>query len=169
MERALSDFHVCKGAIIEAKARKGKKGVKEDFCIPKLELLQSFKGTVQRLGTLMQFSADTTERLLITHCKDPFSRTARQSKDFTEQCVRLLNRQESMEIFDLYALLSSRGVSLVNDMHAEEEEVAVTNPALAWVSHVLPDKVKSVRDPRPVHNHFLKGIHQAFDLRMTKI
>ncbi|KAG2122975.1 hypothetical protein BD769DRAFT_1359974 [Suillus cothurnatus] len=172
MERALSDFHVCKGAIIEAKARKGKKGVKEDFCIPKLELLQSFKGTVQRLGTLMQFSADTTERLLITHCKDPFSRTAWQSKDFTEQCVRLLNRQESMEIFDLYALLSSRGVSLVNDMHAEEEEVAVTNPALAWVSHVLPDEVKSVRGPRPVRNHFLKGIlsgdaQTAFQVNIT--
>ncbi|KAG1805845.1 uncharacterized protein BJ212DRAFT_1449522 [Suillus subaureus] len=123
MEQALSDFHVCKGAIIEAEARKGKKGVKEDFFIPKLELLQSFKGTVQRLGTLMQFSADTTEHLLITHCKDLFSQTARQSKNFTEQC-------ESMEIFDLYMLLSSHGVSLVNAMHAEEEEVAITNPAL---------------------------------------
>ncbi|KAG2084184.1 hypothetical protein BD769DRAFT_1632983 [Suillus cothurnatus] len=148
MERALSDFHVCKGAIIEAKARKGKKGVKEDFCIPKLELLQSFKGT------------------------DPFSQTARQSKDFTEQCMRLLNRQESMEIFDLYALLNSRGVSLVNDMHAEEEEVAVTNPALAWVSHVLPDEVKSVHGPQPVRNHFLKGIlsgdaQTAFQVNIT--
>jgi hypothetical protein len=172
MERALSDFHVCKGAIIEAKARKGKKGVKEDFFIPKLKLLQSFKGTIQRLGTLMQFSADTTECLLITHCKDPFSRTAWQSKDLTEQCVQLLNHQESMEIFDLYTLLSSCGVSLVNDMHAEEEEVAVTNPALAWVSHVLPDKVKSVRGPRPVRNHFLKGIlsgdaQTAFQVNIT--
>ena len=53
MEQALSEFHSFKGAIIEAEARKGKKGVKEDFFIPKLELLQSFKGTVQRLGTLM--------------------------------------------------------------------------------------------------------------------
>ncbi|KAG1819057.1 uncharacterized protein BJ212DRAFT_1446201 [Suillus subaureus] len=166
MEQALSDFHVCKGAIIEAEARKGKKGVKEDFFIPKLELLQSFKGTVQRLGTLMQFSADTTECLLITHCKDLFSWMARQSKDFTEQCVQLLNCQEYMEIFDLYALLSFHGVSLVNAMHAEEEEVAITNPALAWVSRVLPDEVKSVCGPQPVHNHFLKGIFSG-DVQTT--
>jgi hypothetical protein len=172
MEQALLDFHSFKGAIIEAEARKGKKGVKEDFFIPKLELMQSFKGTVERLGTLMQFSADTTERLLITHCKDLFPRTARQSKDFTEQCVRILNRQESMEIFDLYALLTSRGASLVNAMHTEEEEVAAANPALSWVSRVLPDEVTSVRGPRPVRNHFLKGILSgdaltAFQLNVT--
>ncbi|KAG1821091.1 uncharacterized protein BJ212DRAFT_1478187 [Suillus subaureus] len=108
MEQALSDFHVHKGAIIKAKARKGKKGVKE----------------------------------------------------------------ESMEIFDLYALLSSRGVSLVNAMHAEEEEVAITNPALTWVSCILPDEVKSVRGPQPVCNHFLKGIlsgdvQTAFQVNIT--
>ncbi|KAG1759043.1 hypothetical protein EDD22DRAFT_981216 [Suillus occidentalis] len=171
MQQALSDFHSYKGAIIEAEARKGKKGVKEDFFIPKLELLQSFKGTVQQLGTLMQFSADTTERLLITHCKDLFSWTARQSKDFTEQCVRLLNRQESMEIFDMYMLLTSHGVPLVNVMHAEEE-ITIANPALTWVSCVLPDEVKLVRGPRPVRNHFLKGIlsgdaQTAFQVNVT--
>ncbi|KAG1739646.1 hypothetical protein EDD22DRAFT_851927 [Suillus occidentalis] len=172
MQQALSDFHSYKGAIIEAEARKGKKGVKEDFFIPKLELLQSFKGTVQQLGTLMQFSADTTERLLITHCKDLFLRTARQSKDFTGQCVHLLNCQKSMEIFDMYALLTSHGVPLVNVMHAEEEEITIANPALAWVSCVLPDEVKLVRGPRPVRNHFLKGIlsgdaQTAFQVNVT--
>ncbi|KAG2040942.1 hypothetical protein BDR03DRAFT_979780 [Suillus americanus] len=144
MQQALSDFHSYKGAIIKAEARKGKKGVKEDFFIPKLELLQSFKGTVQRLGTLMQFSADTTERLLITHYKDLFSQTAKQNKDFTEQCMHLLNHQEAMEIFDMYALLTSHGVPLVNTMHAEEEEITIANPALAWVSRVLPEEVKLV-------------------------
>ncbi|KAG2335531.1 hypothetical protein BDR05DRAFT_978937 [Suillus weaverae] len=154
MQQALSDFHSFKDAIIEAKARKGKKGVKEDFLIPKLELLQSFKGTIQRLGTLMQFPADTTERLLITHCKDLFSQTARQSKDFTEQCI-----------FDLYALLTSRGVPL-------EEDIAIANPALSWVSHILPDEVNLVHGPRPVRNHFLKGIlsgdaQTAFQVNVT--
>ncbi|KAG1753389.1 hypothetical protein EDB19DRAFT_1979150, partial [Suillus lakei] len=128
------------------------------FFIPKLELLQSFCGTVQRLGLLMQFSADVTERLLITHCKDLFNRMSRQSKDFGLQCVRILNRQESMEIFDLSMLLHSRGASLVNAIHAEDEDVTTTNPALSWVSQVLPDEAKSVHGPRPVHNHFLKGI-----------
>ncbi|KAG1720172.1 hypothetical protein EDB19DRAFT_1965769 [Suillus lakei] len=75
MAEALSDFHSFKDAIIDAGARRGKSGAKEDFFIPKLELLQSFCGTVRRLGSLMQFSADVTERLLITHCKDLFNRT----------------------------------------------------------------------------------------------
>ncbi|KAG1781688.1 hypothetical protein EV702DRAFT_1177394 [Suillus placidus] len=158
MVQALLDFHSFKDAIIQAGARKGKKGIKEDFFIPKLELLQSFDGTIKKLGTLMQFSADVTERLLITHCKDLFLWTSRQIKDFTEQCVRILNRQESMEMFGLYTLLTSRGASLVNAIHTEDEDVTTTNPALSWVSRVLPDEVKSIHGPRPVRNHFLKGI-----------
>ncbi|KAG2740565.1 hypothetical protein P692DRAFT_20753108, partial [Suillus brevipes Sb2] len=172
MVQALADFHTFKDAIIQAEARKGKKGVKEDFSIPKLELLQSFNGTIMKLGNLMQFSADVTERLLITHCKDLFPRTSRQIKDFTEQCVQILNRQESMEIFGLYALLTSRGAPLVNAIHAEDEDVTTTNPALSWVSRVLPDEVRSIHGPRPVRNHFLKGILSgdaltAFQLNVT--
>ncbi|KAG1908813.1 uncharacterized protein F5891DRAFT_1206313 [Suillus fuscotomentosus] len=161
MAQALADFHSFKDAIVDAEARRGKNGAKEDFFIPKLELLQSFCGT-----------ADVTERLLITHCKDLFSRTSRQSKDFALQCVRILNRQEAMEIFDLFALLHSRGASLVNAIHAEDEDVITTNPALSWVSRVLPDEAKSVHGPRPVRNHFLKGILSgdaltAFQLNVT--
>ncbi|KAG1842449.1 hypothetical protein C8R48DRAFT_679004 [Suillus tomentosus] len=172
MAQALSDFHVFKDAIVDAEARRGKKGVKEDFFIPKLELLQSFGGTVERLGTLMQFSADMTEHLLITHCKHLFGRTNRRSTDFTEQCVRILNRQESMELFNLYALFYSRGASLVNAICMEDEEVTTVNPALSWVSRVLPDEAHSVHGPRPVRNHFLKGIlsgdaHTAFHLTST--
>ncbi|KAG1755735.1 hypothetical protein EDB19DRAFT_1823246 [Suillus lakei] len=172
MAEALSDFHSFKDAIIDAGARRGKSGAKEDFFIPKLELLQGFCGMVRRLGSLMQFSADVTEHLLITHCKDLFNRTSRQSKDFGLQCVRILNRQESMEIFDLSALLHSHGASLVNAIHAEDEDVTTTNPALSWVSRVLPDKAKSVHGPRPVRNHFLKGILSgdaltAFQLNVT--
>ncbi|KAG2131472.1 hypothetical protein BD769DRAFT_1386692 [Suillus cothurnatus] len=111
MTQTLLDFHSFKDAIIAVEARKGKNGVKEDFFIPKLELLQSFE--------------------------------AWQSKDFTKQCIHILNHQESMEIFDLYALLTSHGVPLVNTIHAEDEEVETTNPALSWVSRILPDKVKS--------------------------
>ncbi|KAG1867447.1 hypothetical protein C8R48DRAFT_793878 [Suillus tomentosus] len=158
MVQALSDFHSFKDTIVQAKARKGKKGIKEDFFIPKLELLQSFDGTIKKLGTLMQFSADLTEQLLITHCKDLFPWTSPQIKDFTEQCVRILNCQESMEMFGLYMLLTSRGVSLVNAIHAKDEDITTTNPALSWVSQVLPDEVRSIHGPQPVRNHFLKGI-----------
>ncbi|KAG1827707.1 hypothetical protein EV424DRAFT_1471504 [Suillus variegatus] len=145
MMQSLSDFHTFKHAVIEAQAWRGKKGVKEDFFIPKLELLQSFRGTVERLGTLMQFSADMTERLLITHCKDLFS-------------VQILNRQESIELFNLYSLFCSHHASLVNVICTEDEAVTTVNPALSWVSRVLPDESHSVHGPRPVRNHFLKGI-----------
>ncbi|KAG1902591.1 uncharacterized protein F5891DRAFT_948766 [Suillus fuscotomentosus] len=158
MMQSLSDFHTFKHAVIEAQARRGKKGVKEDFFIPKLELLQSFRGTVERLGTLMQFSADMTERLLITHCKDLFVRTNRRVNDFVEQSVRILNRQESIELFNLYALFRSHHASLVNVICTEDEAVTTVNPALSWVSRVLPDESHSVHRPRPVRNHFLKGI-----------
>ncbi|KAG2098962.1 uncharacterized protein F5147DRAFT_747315 [Suillus discolor] len=145
MAQALSDFHVFKDAIL---------------------------WRVERLGTLMQFSADMTERLLITHCKHLFGRTNRRSTDFTEQCIRILNRQESMELFNLYALFYSRGTSLVNTICMEDEEVTTVNPALSWVSRVLPDEAHSVHGPRPVQNHFLKGIlsgdaHTAFHLTST--
>ncbi|KAG2039807.1 hypothetical protein BDR03DRAFT_859471, partial [Suillus americanus] len=158
MVQALSDFHSFKDAIIQAEARRGKNCSKEDFFIPKLELLQSFNGTIKKLGTLMQFSADVTEWLLITHCKDLFPWTSQQIKDFTEQCVWILNCQESMEMFGLYTLLTSHGASLVNAIHNKDEDVTTTNLALSWVSQVLPDEVKSIHGPQPVCNHFLKGI-----------
>ncbi|KAG2357121.1 hypothetical protein BDR07DRAFT_1453197 [Suillus spraguei] len=164
MVQALVDFHVFKDAIIDAEARRGKKGAKKDFLIPKLELLQSFRCTVERLGSLMQFSVDTTECLLITHCKHLFACTSRQSDDFTEQCIRILSRQESMELFDLYVLFYSRGTTLINAICTEDEDVTVTNwvtivnPSLSWVSCVLPDEAHSVHGPRPVQNHFLKGV-----------
>ncbi|KAG1877845.1 hypothetical protein DFJ58DRAFT_720608 [Suillus subalutaceus] len=77
-----------------------------------------------------------------------------------------------MEIFYLYALLTSHGAPLVNAMHAKEDEVATTNPALSWVSQVLPDEVALVCGPRPVCNHFLKGIlsgdaQTAFQVNVT--
>ncbi|KAG1784681.1 uncharacterized protein HD556DRAFT_1435370 [Suillus plorans] len=160
--QALSDFHSFKDAIVQAEARKRKKGIKEDFFIPKLELLQSFDGTIRKLGTLMQFSADVTEWLLITYCKNLFPWTSRQIKDFTEQFVCILNRQESMENFDLYMLLTSRGASLVNAIHAEDEDVTIANPALSW----------SIHGPQTVCNHFFKGILSgdaltAFQLNVT--
>jgi hypothetical protein len=87
MAWVLSDFHSFKDAIVDSEARKGKNSAKEDFFIPKLKLLQSFHGTVERLGLLMQFLADVTEHLLIMHCKDLFNQTSQQSKDFALQCV----------------------------------------------------------------------------------
>ncbi|KAH7909168.1 hypothetical protein BJ138DRAFT_1200335 [Hygrophoropsis aurantiaca] len=136
MVQSLNGFHNAKEAILKANAR-------QNFHIPKLELFQSFGGMIRNVGSLHQYSADVSERLLITHCKHPFERTS---------------RQQSMRCFDLFALLLSKGVALTNAIAMEDEEVKSTDPTLAWIARVLPDDQRRFTGPRPVRNHFLKGI-----------
>ena len=134
-------------------------GVKSDFNIPKLELFQSFASAIENVGSLMQYTADVSERLLITHCKRAFKRTSHNS-DFAEQIVRLLNRKERMHLFNLYALMRSHSMPLINSAtRPEQSHVTYVDPTLAWVQEVLPDEQMRLYGPqRPVHNHFLKGI-----------
>lgn len=166
MVQALQDFHSHKQAILDAEARRGKKGAKDDFYIPKLELMQSFSRAIFSVGSLLQYTADVSERLLITHCKHPFERTSRQ-KDFVLQIARILDREESVRLFDLYTLLcsSESGTTpgqdpLINAVISEDNELAAVemDPTLAWVSRVNPVAQLRLQAPRPVRNHFLKGI-----------
>ncbi|KAG1884610.1 hypothetical protein F4604DRAFT_1878654 [Suillus subluteus] len=62
MTQALWDFHDNKQAILNAEARQGKSGAKDDFFIPKLELMQSFACAISHVGTLMQWTADVRQR-----------------------------------------------------------------------------------------------------------
>ncbi|KAI6111461.1 hypothetical protein EDD16DRAFT_1521945 [Pisolithus croceorrhizus] len=139
MENQLSEFHTTKDVILNA----GGHGGKDHFNILKLELMLSFVGAVRRNGSLMQYSADVSEQLLITHCKTPFTQTNRQS-DFTEQIVHLLDHQECMCLMDVYLLLSNHKEPLVNAAAEEEELLSSTNPTSAWISHVAPSE----------HHHF---------------
>ncbi|KAG1856535.1 hypothetical protein C8R48DRAFT_775939 [Suillus tomentosus] len=164
MAQALRDFHNNKQAILDAEARQGKGGAKDDFFIPKLELMQSFTRAIFHVGSLMQWTADVSECLLITHCKHPFERTSRQ-RDFVSQIARILDREEAIRLFDLYTLLSSSSSMpgqdpLINAVIMEDEEIASTetDPTLAWVSNANPAAQLRLQAPRPVRNHFLKGI-----------
>ncbi|KAG1829890.1 hypothetical protein DFJ58DRAFT_719664 [Suillus subalutaceus] len=157
MQASLNEFHDCKVAILEAEARRGQSSIKEDFYIPKLELLLSFAEAIRNNGGLIQFTVDVSERLLITHCKSPFTRTSKQ-KDFGEQIVRILDREERMRQFDLYLLLHQHNHALVNAVIDEDEEVYATDPTMAWVSRVAPDEQHHFSAPRPIRNHFTKGI-----------
>jgi hypothetical protein len=139
MVSSLQEFHDHKHAILDAGARRGTKGTLENFIIPKLELLQSFASFTKDTGALIQWTADVTERLLITHCKHPFERTSRQSRTFTEQIVDILNREESMRRFQLYLFLRMHDSPLANAIVKEEQEVTETDPALAWIARVAPD------------------------------
>ncbi|KAG1822264.1 hypothetical protein EV424DRAFT_1472203 [Suillus variegatus] len=150
-------------AILDAGARRGTKGTLDNFIIPKLELLQSFAAFTKDTGALIQWTADVTERLLITHCKLPFEKTSRQSRTFTEQIVDILNCEESMRRFQLYLFLRMHDSPLSNAIVTEEQEVTETDPALAWIARVAPHDPNQwcFVGPRPVRNHFLKGILSA--------
>jgi len=103
MEESLQEFHLHKSAVSRAGVWRGKSKEIAHFKIPKLELLQSFSHSICNSGSLIAYTADVSERLLISHCKDPFTRTNHQRSGFTD--VRLLDCEESIRRFDLYSLL----------------------------------------------------------------
>ncbi|KAG2067999.1 hypothetical protein BDR04DRAFT_979330, partial [Suillus decipiens] len=157
------DFHDNKQAILDADAWQGKSGAKDNF-IPKLELMQSFAPAIFDIGSLMQWTADVSECLLITHCKHLFECMSRQ-RDFVVQIARILNQEETIQLFDLYTLLSSSSSTpgqdpLINAIVMEDEEIASTetDPTFTWVSNANPAAQLCLQAPRPIRNHFLKGI-----------
>lgn len=158
MSSSLQEFHRFKHAIILAEARRGASGVINHFDIPKLELLTSFSRAILNLGSLIPFTSDVTERMLITQCKNPFERTNHQRATFTQQIVRLLDRRETARLFDLYALLCSNNLSLTNLIINESNEMIDMDPTLDWITRVAPEEASRFQGPRPVRNHFLKGL-----------
>jgi hypothetical protein len=168
MEASLQEFHTHKDVILKAEARRTSTGAKEDFCIPKMELFHSFANAIRNNGGLIQYTADVSKRLLITHCKHPFTCTSK-NKDFTEQVVRILDREEAMRHFGVYTLLRSSNAALVNTINDEEYEVIVGNPALAWISRVLPEAQRQVEGPHPCHNYFTTGSGLLSDNAQTAL
>ena len=158
MEEALLEFHACKDTILQAGARRGKSKEIDHFHIPKLKVLQSFGCSIRNVGCLIQYTADVSEYLLKTHCKDPFTCTNRQRTAFTKQVVLLLDREESICRFDLYSLLLERNANLTNDPCSASDDPRYIDPTLDWVQCVAPDEVTYLHGPRSFHNHFLAGM-----------
>ncbi|KAG1906459.1 uncharacterized protein F5891DRAFT_1125401 [Suillus fuscotomentosus] len=158
MTSSLEEFHRFKRAIISTEACRGTSGPIKHFEIPKLELLTSFAQAIPNLGAPIQFTSETSERMLITHCKGPFTRTSHQRASFTQQIVRLLDWEDTACQFDLYALLRSKSLSINNLIDNEFEEVVDIDLAFDWIMHISPEEVSHFHGPCPVHNHFLKGL-----------
>ncbi|KAG1824679.1 uncharacterized protein BJ212DRAFT_1566371 [Suillus subaureus] len=158
MVASLNEFHVHKHFILEAEAHTGASGPMGHFQIPKLELFNSFACSIHKSGAVIQHSADASEQLLITHCKTPFTWTSHQRSTFTQQVVNLVNCEDTMRQFDLYALLREWGISLINVMDEEFNEVVDTDPMFSWIASVTPQEMHHFQAIRPIHNHFLKGI-----------
>ncbi|KAI6022134.1 hypothetical protein BKA83DRAFT_102958 [Pisolithus microcarpus] len=153
MEASLSEFHATKHAILEAGGRSGK----DHFNIPKLELMLNFANAIRRSGGLIQYTADVSEQLLITHCKTPFTRTNKQS-DFAKQIIRLLDREERMRLLDVYLLLHKYDKPLINAAEDEQSLLSSVDPTSAWVSRVAPGEQCRFDSPRSIRNLFIGGL-----------
>ena len=78
MVNSLVEFHAYKQSVIDTGLRRGTSGPIDHFEISKLELLHSFTPAIRNAGAPIQFTADVSEHLLITHCKNPFKHTSHQ-------------------------------------------------------------------------------------------
>ncbi|KAG1868634.1 hypothetical protein F4604DRAFT_1584510 [Suillus subluteus] len=143
MNASLQEFHHFKGSITLAEARRGASGPIDHFQIPKLELLTSFGRAIPNISAILQYTAD---------------RTSHQRSTFTQQIVRILDREDSARQFDLYAFLRSTNSSLNNLIVNEFDEVVDMDPAFAWIARIAPEDLSRFKGPRPVRNHFLKGL-----------
>lgn len=127
IKASLREFHDHKLAIIDAGARRGKKGKSIDnWYIPKLELMQSVEPSIRDVGAIIQWSADLTEHAHITEIKDPARSVNNQQ--YNPQICRYLDRREKRRLFAMAtstrdAELKAQGASLGETELDDESDV----------------------------------------------
>ena len=98
---SLQAFHDNKAAIITVRGWKGKRGVIDNWYIPKLELLQSVVLSIQTSGAPAQWTADVTEHAHIVVIKNPACRS--NNVDIDPQICRQLDHLKKCSRFGLPA------------------------------------------------------------------
>ncbi|KAH7905010.1 hypothetical protein BJ138DRAFT_1233543 [Hygrophoropsis aurantiaca] len=100
IQSALREFHENKEAILNSGLRRGAKtkAALDHWHIPKLEMMQSVVPSIERVGSLLQWSADTTEHAHIEVVKDPAATT--NNHNYDTQICRYLDRSEKCRLFD---------------------------------------------------------------------
>ncbi|KAG9317047.1 hypothetical protein JVU11DRAFT_1233 [Chiua virens] len=79
------------------------------------------------------------------HCKNPFEHTNKH-KDFAGQVICILDHEEMMRQYDLYTMLHTNDIPLVNLIkEEEEEEIYMVDPTREWISQVLPSELRQIR------------------------
>ncbi|KAG1765863.1 hypothetical protein EV702DRAFT_981235 [Suillus placidus] len=98
---ALEQFHDHKQEVIACVAHRGakSKSVLDNWYIPKLELMQSVVPSIHQVGSLVQWSVDTTEHAHITLIKDPADSTNHNNYDV--QICRFLDWNEKCRNFQI--------------------------------------------------------------------
>lgn len=116
VSEALQEFHNNKDAVVRAGGRK------DNWKIPKLELLQSVVPDIRHAGPVMQWSADPTEHAHVQEIKIPAR--AGNNQNYYSQIARHLDRSEKCLRFDIATYLerSSRGEGLGEDDRDSEDD-----------------------------------------------
>jgi Plavaka transposase len=140
---ALSLFHQHKEAILDASARRGKKGKIDNWHIPKLELFQSVVSNIQLNGVACQWSADFTEHAHIKVVKEP-GRSG-NNHSYESQICRYLDRLEKIRNFSLSTSIRGAGVqfggskaSAQQEPEEEEEEEGFRDDFISTTEELLP-------------------------------
>ncbi len=143
-----------------------KKGL---FNIPKFELIGQSIRFITQLGSLVQFSADQTERLHIANAKYPYRHT--NHKDFAPQICRLLDRDAKVTLFFLYVAwmksiqaTGDRGRDYAAIPLIENYDVAVDDglePGEAQLRHTHFDFLADVFLPFRFRDTFAEGCHPS--------
>ncbi|KAG6369928.1 hypothetical protein JVT61DRAFT_13312 [Boletus reticuloceps] len=96
----LAEFHQHKQVILNHGLRRGgqTKLPLEHFNFPKLELLHNVVPSINIVGTILQWTADTTEHAHIEVVKDPASMT--NNMNYDAQVCRTLDRNEKCHLFN---------------------------------------------------------------------
>ncbi|KAI6023237.1 hypothetical protein PISMIDRAFT_114952, partial [Pisolithus microcarpus 441] len=100
IQASLQDFHNHQDAVIQNGHCCGErmKQALRHWHIPKLKLMQSVAPSIKQVGSILQWSADTTEHAYIEVIKDPASTTNNHS--YNTQICWSLNRSEKCQLFD---------------------------------------------------------------------
>lgn len=124
IEGALALFHKHKQSILDAQARRGKKGPINHWRIPKLEFLQSVASNIRYSGAACQWSADTTEHAHIEVVKDPVDSGNNQAHE--SQICRFLDRLDKIRNFELATSIRKANIdfSRSRTRTAEQPELA---------------------------------------------
>ncbi|KIK12896.1 hypothetical protein PISMIDRAFT_18386 [Pisolithus microcarpus 441] len=105
---ALKTFHDHKHAIIDAGLCCGQTtgAALDHWEIPKLEFMQSVAPSIHQAGTVIQWSADTTEHAHIEVVKDPV--TTMNNQNYDSQICCTLDRNEKCCLFNTAVSLSEQ-------------------------------------------------------------
>ncbi|KAG1758540.1 hypothetical protein EDD22DRAFT_956778 [Suillus occidentalis] len=160
---ALAEFHANKDMIIVAGVCQGKGNrVINNWCIPKLELMQSIVTSIHNSGVIGQWSTNVTEHAHITEVKDP----ARSSNNnnYDPQVCQHLDRAEKCCRFELATGLLDfeESTEKCDDSNPDDEDPDVND-----ADEHIPNGATWLR---PITNYFeISGLLQRQELGLVPL